>query len=564
MTFSSLRCYRGATILCQQWLFAAMLCIGYFNTALQAQAPNPNPCNLSFTPIPFSNASGFGSFPIISGQNYRINGVFTVDVHTYFINCNFLMGPNASIVITGSASVSAYTTTFAGCSNSWDGIKISGGFYFNDCLFRDANEAVQFQTGYSLQNPYYQGFWNCQFRNNRIGISSYGNRTGTIINNLGPMTFGGNIFSAGDYFSAGNFQVLQEPYAGVFQENTLAQQLGDINGGMNIFSNLIYGIHLRRSTARIGNCRFEGKYDPNISYPYAGSGIYSYASWLDVPAWRNSKNGSSALQYTQAEVEWQRQLVGNKVEMDKLLTLNARHQALSQSLAVLAIRLLDSTKRTPALLKEFQSMTLEVNSITADLTKLQDKLLSEQARKAELFEKSIIDKLPGELPHEQARKILMKTAIKIAKGDSLTKKDHEDLMRIAGSCPSENGDAVQDARIYLPPNLAILFPALENRKDKCVSERDNEKDHHHHVSPINWQISPNPASDYLVIQGADGQYITKWSVFNVSGQLVKSGTPDTQAWPLQVSVGELGNGLYILQCTLSDGSVQAQLFDIQQ
>lgn len=79
-----------------------------------------------------------------------------------------------------------------------------------------------------------------------------------------------------------------------------------------------------------------------------------------------------------------------------------------------------------------------------------------------------------------------------------------------------------------------------------------------HTSTIDFQIYPNPTDDYLIVQGGaslqeiEGEIQMK--IYSTTGQLIKVYSLNSQLYQERIFLGELSNGVYLLQFTI-DGQV---------
>ena len=85
-------------------------------------------CIAGAGPVFYNDTSSrvFGPNPgTISGVNFNINGAFWINQNLTFVGCNFNMGPNAKIIVSGGHTVLFQVDSLkAGCCAMWDGILV--------------------------------------------------------------------------------------------------------------------------------------------------------------------------------------------------------------------------------------------------------------------------------------------------------------------------------------------------------------------------------------------------------------------------------------------------------
>ena len=129
-------------------------------------------------------------------------------------------------------------------------------------------------------------------------------------------------------------------------------------------------------------------------------------------------------------------------------------------------------------------------------------------------------------------------------GVSFAQKDN--LIEIANSCSKENGQALYEARSLLESYYGI--DEFSVSEDACARTDGRQGEIEFHDLEI--QINPNPSSGIFIINvNNENLEIENVQITDQSGQLIKE-IKDS----IQIDLTEHRNGIYFIECFLSDGS----------
>lgn len=234
-------------------------------------------CCISDTGSVFYNDTAsvvFGSNPgTIFSQHFNINGTFLIDQDMTFIGCNFNMGPNASIVVSGGSTVDFQVDSLkAGCCEMWDGLI---GMTVNDTIIFEKNsylgDAVRGIV--SMNGSVYIVKGHVTFNRNYVSITV----------NPYAGTHGGTVREATFTSVSANYcpsfsGTLLAPYTnqwplyGIFATDVNSITFGNpaSAGYVNTFTNLRYGIRTKLTNSAIYN---------NVFNTVNKAGVSSKAIW---------------------------------------------------------------------------------------------------------------------------------------------------------------------------------------------------------------------------------------------------------------------------------------------
>jgi hypothetical protein len=147
--------------------------------------------------------------------------------------------------------------------------------------------------------------------------------------------------------------------------------------------------------------------------------------------------------------------------------------------------------------------------------------------------------------HDANQKQLLTLVLTMAINGGLDAAQQQQLAALANQDPTTGGRAVLDAVNFLLPPCAV---DTDNREsgDSAGTVKQG-------VSNL---VYPNPVSDLLYVQTPDAQH--QWRIMDVQGQWQSNGTTDVGTTALPV--GQLHNGLYVLQLIDTKGEVQIYRF----
>ncbi|MEO5641876.1 MAG: T9SS type A sorting domain-containing protein [Bacteroidia bacterium] len=202
----------------------------------------------------------FGTNPgIIYFRHFNVNGTLLIDQDMMFIGCNFNMGLNASIIISGGNTVEFQADSIkAGCCQMWDGVI---GQSVNDSIIIDKfsylGDAIRGIV--SNNGAVYRVFNNVTFNRNLVSITV----------NPYAGTHGGTVQEAtftsvtANYCPTSSGKLLA-PYAGQWpQYGISAKSVNAITFGnpalaiyVNTFTNLRNGIRTKFTNCNIYNNKF--------------------------------------------------------------------------------------------------------------------------------------------------------------------------------------------------------------------------------------------------------------------------------------------------------------------
>lgn len=75
----------------------------------------------------------------------------------------------------------------------------------------------------------------------------------------------------------------------------------------------------------------------------------------------------------------------------------------------------------------------------------------------------------------------------------------------------------------------------------------------------NVQISPNPANNFIRLNGVENSINITYNIFNLSGKIIKQGKAENN----QINVAEITNGLYLLRLNLGSGQILVNQISVQ-
>jgi hypothetical protein len=197
----------------------------------------------------------------VLNKNIVINGRFNVNIDLNFDHCNFIMGPDAYIEITGTGNALDFKTcTLTTCSTlpcdyMWDGIynnSLTNSITAGATIFENAKNAIVSTNG----GPYTVS-GDCLFHNCYKGVVV---RTYTP----NPLALHTGTISSSDFIADGALLVApymgQRTYAGVEVTNVYGLTIGADNpftGFHNNFDGLRYGIKAYHSHVSVYNNHFD-------------------------------------------------------------------------------------------------------------------------------------------------------------------------------------------------------------------------------------------------------------------------------------------------------------------
>ncbi len=187
------------------------------------------------------------SFPI--GEEF-INGTIIIDTNLTQSNTEFLMGPEAKIIVNPPYTFELNSQSFLtnGCRQMWDGIYVENPqskIKFNNVsLIFGAMNAINSKNGGNFE------VINSNFHSNYISVKvtdyKNANHPGTII---------GSTFSTNPTLTIPN--LTQRAYAGIYVENIRNLNIGSISANYNIFDSLYSGIQAYNSAITLEKNKFQ-------------------------------------------------------------------------------------------------------------------------------------------------------------------------------------------------------------------------------------------------------------------------------------------------------------------
>jgi hypothetical protein len=244
--------------------------ISFIPLTSSAQPQNVNCSSPAHFTIPANTTVTISTlFPTLSGIGGRIfslgNGAtLVVDKSFAFGGCTFRCGTGASITVSGSSTLSAGSSVFAGCGQAWNGITIgsSAVLKMSSCLVQEAQTCLTFSTGHASSQ-------------NILRQSKLVGTTNCIVVGIGENT------SVGFSQCWGNrLEGVGDPSRGIVLNTRATLNFGSGTGTRNTISNVITGIDCRpASNLTLNNTNIWGV--PPVQFG-TGAGILSRGNRVTV------------------------------------------------------------------------------------------------------------------------------------------------------------------------------------------------------------------------------------------------------------------------------------------
>lgn len=155
-----------------------------------------------------------------------------------------------------------------------------------------------------------------------------------------------------------------------------------------------------------------------------------------------------------------------------------------------------------------------------------------------------IQALPETEVYQKNLKEIYHWYARYASGDTLDVQTLGILRGIAQQDPSLGGDAVREARRWLPMEEQRQFAGYEVDAGSIEFHAEQHTVEVRASSEQDWKIAPNPARDRIFVKGLS-EPLSRWELWDMTGKRLRQNTSGTWASTGEF-IGDLSPGVYFL------------------